>query len=66
MILKIFQAIEVALNKTVSSFKDVTKTITEKQESAVNSLIVKTLDDYVKKNWCYSAKPNTSITKNCR
>ena len=44
-----FQAIEVALNKTVSSFKDVTKTINEKQEAAVNSLIVKTLDDYVKK-----------------
>ena len=33
----------------MSSFKDVTKTINEKQETAVNSLIVKTLDDYVKK-----------------
>ncbi len=44
-----FKSIETALNKTVSSFKDVSKAINEKQEDAVNSLIVKTMDDYVKK-----------------
>lgn len=43
-----FDAIQTALNKTVSSFKDVSKSINEKQEEAVNSLIVKTLEDYVK------------------
>lgn len=43
-----FDAVQNALNKTVSSFKDVSKSINEKQEEAVNSLIVKTLDDYVK------------------
>lgn len=43
-----FDAIQNALNKTVSSFKDVSKSINEKQEEAVNSLIVKTLEDYVK------------------
>ncbi len=43
-----FEAIQSALSKTVSSFKDVSKTTNEKQEEAVNALIVKTLDDYVK------------------
>ena len=43
------QAVETALNKTVSSFKDVSKIINDKQEGAVNTLIVKTLDGYVKK-----------------
>lgn len=44
-----FKAVEIALNKTVSSFKDVSKAINEKQEEAVNTLIVKTLEEYVKK-----------------
>ena len=44
-----FNAVEVALNKTVSSFKDVSKAINEKQEEAVNNLIVKTLEGYVEK-----------------
>ncbi len=43
-----FDAIQSALSKTVSAFKDVSKSINEKQEEAVNALIVKTLDDYVK------------------
>lgn len=43
------KAVETALTKTVSSFKDVSKAINEKQEGAVNALIVKTLDGYIKK-----------------
>ncbi|HPF46407.1 MAG: hypothetical protein KDF58_13695 [Alphaproteobacteria bacterium] len=43
-----FESVESALNKTVSTFKDFSKSINEKQEEAVNQLIVKTLEDYVK------------------
>ena len=44
-----FKSIGMALNKTVSSFKDVSKTINEQQEEAVNTLINKTMEGYVKK-----------------
>ena len=43
------KSVETALNKTVSSFKDFSKILVEKQEEKVNELIVNTLDDYVKK-----------------
>lgn len=58
-----YKAIETALNKTVSSFKDVSKAINEKQEDAVNDLINKTLEKYVEEIGEASQKQSKALQK---
>ena len=58
-----FKAVETALNKTVSAFKDVSKAINEKQEGAVNALINKTLEKYVNEIGDVSQKQSKALQK---
>lgn len=56
-------SIENALNKTVSAFKDVTKTLNDKQEESVNQLIVTTLDEYLNKIGKTTAEQTKALQK---
>lgn len=56
-------SIENALNKTVSAFKDVTKTLNDKQEETVSQLIVTTLDEYLNKIGKTTAEQTKALQK---